>query len=222
MITVWGRRNSLNVQKAMWAIGELGLEYIRHDVGGSFGGNTDSEFDKLNPNRVVPIIEDDGFRLWESNAIVRYLAAKYGEGSLWPKDPATRASADRWMDWQQNVLYGALGPVFMAICRVPKAEQDHAAIVHHAESSAKAFTLLEPFLAGNDYVADNAFTMGDIPIGCCLWRYYSLPIERPVLPNLRAYYERLTERPAFQKHVMFPFGESLEEWTELEQAGAGK
>lgn len=222
MITVWGRRNSLNVQKAMWAIGELGLESTRHDIGGSFGGNIDAEFDKLNPNRTVPVIDDGGFRLWESNAIVRYLAAKYGQGSLWPEDVVTRASADRWMDWQQNVLYGALGPVFMAICRVPNAEQDSAAIAQHAADTANAFALLEPFLADSDYVAGDVFTMGDIPIGCCLWRYYSLPIERPDLPNLEAYYKRLTERAAFQQHVMFPFGESLEEWTELEQAGAGK
>lgn len=222
MITVWGRRNSLNVQKVMWAIGELGLEYTRHDVGGSFGGNTNAEFDKLNPNRVVPVIEDQGLILWESNAIVRYLAAQYRGSGLLPNTMPSNALANQWMDWQQTTLYSALGPVFMAICRVPKAEQDQALIAQHAVTANNAFAMLEPFLAEQEYLAGDTFTMGDIPIGCCLWRYFSLPIERPELPNLRAYYERLAQRPAYQKHVMFPFGASLEEWTEFEQAGAGK
>ena len=222
MITVWGRRNSLNVQKVMWTLGELGLTYTRHDIGGSFGGNDSEAYGKQNPNRKVPVIDDGGLILWESNAIVRYLAATYGDGALQPQSVHAMARANQWMDWQPNELYAALGPLFMAICRVPKADQDAALIAKHAVGTGNALTKLEPYLADSKYIVSDSLTIGDIPLGCCLWRYYSLPIERPELPNLLAYYERLTERAAFQQHVMFPFGASLEEWTELEQAGAGK
>ncbi|MEM7130782.1 MAG: glutathione S-transferase family protein [Chloroflexota bacterium] len=221
MITVWGRRNSLNVQKVMWTLGELDLDYTRHDISGSFGKTDTDEYGSLNPNRKVPTIEDDGLVMWESNAIVRYLVAQYSKGILQSHSIKVMAIANQWMDWQQTELYAALGPVFMAICRVPKAEQDQVVIAQHTLTAANAFATLEPYLDKNDYIAGDTLTIGDIPIGCCLWRYYSLPIERPNLPNLRTYYERLAERPAFQKHVTFPFGASLEEWTELEQAGAG-
>ena len=126
------------------------------------------------------------------------------------------------MDWQQTVLNANLGPVFMAICRTPKAEQDSTFIARAVVNTGNAFAKLEPYLADPKYIASDALTIGDIPLGVSCWRYYSLPIERPDLPNLRAYYERLTARSAFQQHVMFPFGASLEEWTELEQAGAGQ
>lgn len=222
MITVWGRRNSLNVQKVMWTLGELDLEYVRHDVSGSFGKTNTDEYGNLNPNRIVPTIEDDGLTLWESNAIVRYLAAQYGEEILRPQSIKAMALANQWMDWQQTILYAGLGPVFMALCRVPKAEQNPALIAELAVDAGEVFAKMEPYLKKNEYIVGDSLTIGDIPIGCCLWRYYSLPIERPDLPNLRAYYERLTERAAFQQHVMFPFGASAEEWTELEQAGAGK
>lgn len=222
MITVWGRRNSLNVQKVMWAVGELGLAYERHDVGGSFGGTDTDEYGLRNPNRVVPTIEDGDLTLWESNAIVRYLAARYGDGSLWPQSLKQLALANQWMDWQQTELNTALGPVFMAICRVPKIEQNPQLIAQYAVDAGKRFAMVEPYLADSSYIIDDTLTIGDIPLGVSCWRYFSLPIERPDLPNLRAYFERLTTREAFQKHVMFPFGTSLEEWTELEQAGAGK
>ncbi len=222
MITVWGRRNSLNVQKVMWTLGELGLDYTRHDVGGSLGGTDTDAFGKQNPNRTVPVIEDGDLTLWESNAIVRYLAAQYGDGTLRPHNAKTIALANQWMDWQQTVLNANLGPVFMAICRTPKAEQDSTYIARAVVNTGNAFAKLEPYLADPKYIASDALTIGDIPLGVSCWRYYSLPIERPDLPNLRAYYERLTARSAFQQHVMFPFGASLEEWTELEQAGAGQ
>jgi len=222
MITVWGRRNSLNVQKVMWTLGELGLDYVRHDVGGSFGQTDTDEYGKLNPHRKVPVLDDDGLIMWESNAIVRYLAAEYGNGALRPKDAKEMALANQWMDWQQTELYSTFGPAFMAICRVPKAEQDQDLIAQRAADAAPVFAKVEPYLAAHQYIVSDTLTIGDIPLGCCLWRYYSLPIQRPDLPNLRAYYDRLAERPAFQQHVMFPFGASLEEWTEFEQAGAGK
>lgn len=222
MITVWGRRNSMNVQKVMWTLGELDLNYVRHDVSGSYGKTDTDEYGNMNPNRTVPTIEDEGLTLWESNAIVRYLVAQYSKGALQSHSIKSMALANQWMDWQQTVLYAGLSPVFMALCRVPKAEQDQALIAELAVGAGEAFAKMEPYLEKNEYIVGDSLTIGDIPLGVSCWRYYSLPMERPDLPNLRAYYERLAERPAFQKHVMFPFGDSLETWTELEQAGAGK
>ncbi|MBV7337339.1 glutathione S-transferase family protein [Chloroflexi bacterium TSY] len=222
MLIVWGRRNSLNVQKVMWAIGELGLDAERRDVGGSFGGNDTDAYKKLNPNCRVPTIEDNGFVLWESNACVRYLAEQYGQRTLWPADRRTRALADQWMDWLNSTLYSAMAVPFMALLRMPIEQRDQALIDAAAVELSELYQLLDSHLAGQSYVAGNEFTMGDIPVGCATWRYYNLAIERPTLPNLESWYERLLERPAYQQHVAFPFGTTPEEWTQLEQEGAGK
>ncbi|MEK0082531.1 glutathione S-transferase family protein [Benzoatithermus flavus] len=204
MLKVWGRANSLNVQKVMWAVAELGLPYERIDVGGAFGGLDTPAYAALNPNRLIPVLEDGGTVVWESNAIVRYLAARYGAGTLWPEDPATRAAADRWMDWQLTTLQPSLSPVFLGLVRTPPEQRDMAAIGIHAERLGQAMRILDDHLAGRRFVAGDALTMGDIPLGCVYWRYVNLAIDRPELPNLAAWHERLAAREAYRQNVMLP------------------
>ena len=144
----------------------------------------------MNPNRLIPVLEDGGTVVWESNAIVRYLAARYGAGSLWPEDPAQRALADRWMDWQLSTAQPAMGPVFRGLIRTPPEQRDQAAIAAGAERLVAAMRLLDGHLAGRRFVAGDALTMGDVPVGCVCWRYRELPIARPELPNLDRWFER--------------------------------
>jgi glutathione S-transferase len=204
MLRVWGRNNSINVQKVMWAVGELGLEHERIDVGGAFGGLDTPEYGRLNPNRRVPTVEDDEVVIWESNACVRYLAARYGAGTLWPEDPAQRAVADLWMDWQQTTLLPDMTVTFWGLIRTPEAERDHAKIEAAAERLGPLWQMLDRHLATRRFVGGDALTIGDIPVGASCYRYYGLPIERPRLANIEAWYGRLKERASFRKHVMVP------------------
>jgi glutathione S-transferase len=205
MLKIWGRSNSVNVQKVLWACEELALPYERIDAGLQFGVVNTPEYKRLNPNAMVPTIEDDGLVLWESNAIVRYLAAKYGVGTLWPNDLKLRASADRWMDWQQTTLWvRGLRDVFWTLVRTPPAERDPAALEVARGKTVTHLAMVEAALAGNDYLCGKDFTMGDVPMGCAIHRWFGVPIERPASPNLEAYYRRLTERPAFRKIVYHP------------------
>lgn len=222
MLTVWGRRNSLNVQKVMWAIGEIGLPCERRDVGGTFGGTKTDEYRLLNPNRLIPTLEDNETVMWESNAVVRYLAARYDSGGLWPEEPVQRAGADQWMDWMQTTLMPALVPVFVGMTWTKPKDRDMPTINEAAERTGALFERLEHHLADRAFVAGDTLTMGDIPLGAACFRYYSLDMTRPQLDNVAAWYERLATRPAFQKHVMIPFGSSPSEWKALEQAGKGK
>jgi len=204
MLRVWGRNNSINVQKVMWAVGELGLEHERIDVGGAFGGLDTPEYGRLNPNRRVPTVEDGEVVVWESNACVRYLAARYGAGSLWPEEPGRRARADMWMDWQQTTLLPDMTVVFWGLIRTPEDQRDDAAIQASIRRLGGIWPMLEERLATRRFVAGDAFTMGDIPVGAACYRYYGLPIERPSLPNVEAWYARLRERAPFREHVMVP------------------
>lgn len=207
MLKVWGRRNSINVQKVMWAVGELGLEHEHIDAGGSFGKLDTEEFERLNPNRRIPVIEDDGAVVWESHAIVRYLAAKYGAGSLWAEEPAARAQADMWMDWVANDLQPAFIGLFWNLYRTPEPQRNWNVIRQGIARSAILFRLLDRHLEGRRFIAGDSFTMGDIPAGAQLYRYYELEIDRPDLPNVEAWYMRLQERESYRTHVMVPFGE---------------
>jgi len=204
MLKVWGRNNSINVQKVMWAVGELGLEHERIDVGGAFGGLDTPEYGRLNPNRRVPTVEDGEVVVWESNACVRYLAARYGAGTLWPEEPGRRARADMWMDWQVATLLPDMTVVFWGLIRTPEAERDHARIAAAVERLGTTWRILDEHLASRRFVAGDALTIGDIPVGAGCYRYYSLPIERPSLPKLEAWYGRLKERAPFREHVMLP------------------
>ena len=204
MLKLWGRVNSINVQKVLWALEELKVPYERTDAGLQFGVVNEPFYRKMNPNGRVPTIDDDGFVLWESNAIVRYLSAKHGVGTLWPNDPRQRADSDRWMDWATSTVAPALTPVFWGLVRTPPEKRNMAAIEADAEKVAQAFQVLEQALEGRDYVCGKTFTMGDIPLGTFVYRWYALAVKRPTLAKVEAYHQRLQRRPAYKKHVMLP------------------
>lgn len=220
MVTIWGRRNSINVQKVMWTVGELGIDYERHNIGGSFGGLDAADYLKMNPMGLVPTVRDGDTVIFESNAIVRYLAARYGAGSLWSEDPAQRAGADQWMEWSANVLNPALTAVFWAIARTPRAKQDLPALKPAIEKLGRTFGVLDRELGTGAQIGGAEPTFGDIPLGAMAWRYLALPIDRPALPNIERWKAGLAERPAYREHIMIPFGTCQEEWTELERKHA--
>ena len=203
MLKIWGRTNSINVQKVLWCADELGLAYDRIDIGGAFGGNDQPAYRAKNPNGLVPTLEeDDGFTLWESNTIVRYLAAKHGK--LSPGDLRTRADAERWMDWQLTTISRDMATVFWGLVRTPPEKRDMAAIAAAAKTLSGLWARLDQHLKGRRFVAGDQLTMGDIPVGCFVYRWLNLPIERVPLPNLEAWYARLGERQPYRKHVMLP------------------
>ena len=203
MLRIWGRVNSVNAKKALWAAEELGLKYERVDAGMQFGVTKTPEYLKMNPNSLVPTIDDDGFVLWESHSIVRYLCAKHSMGKLCPSDLKARADAERWMDWAFT-FQRAMRDVFWGLIRTPAEKRDTKAIEAGREQTAKLLPVLEQNLASKKYVTGAAFTMGDIPIGCEVQRWMRVPIERPKFPNVEAWFERLRERPAYRTFVDIP------------------
>ena len=206
MLQIWGRANSINVQKVMWTVAELGLEHVRHDAGGRHGGLDTVAFGQMNPHRRVPVIEDAGTVVWESHAIMRYLAAKYGAGSLWPEDPAARAAADQWVEWAQSTLLPLFLHVFIAIAKTPPAKRNVQAIVNGAKRLQGLYRILDNHLASRDFVAGDALTIADIPAGATLYRCYSMDFPgRPGLPNVEAWHARLRERPGFREYVEVPW-----------------
>jgi glutathione S-transferase len=204
VLRIWGRNNSINVQKVLWCCRELDIPFERIDVGGPFGGNREAEYLRLNPNGLVPTISDGDFVLWESNAIVRYLAAKHGLGTLCPKDLAQRADADRWMDWQLGTLWASLRPAFIGLVRTPPQERDLVSIATSIRETAENLAILDAHLAGRQYVTGSSFTMADIPLGATAYRWFGLDIERPPMPNLEAWFERLCARASYRANVMLP------------------
>ena len=204
MLKIWGRNNSVNVQKVLWCCEEAHIAYDRVDAGGAFGLVNTPEYRKLNGNGLVPTIEDDGFVLWESNAIVRYLAAKHARGRLWPDNPAARASADRWMDWQQTTFWPAIRPLFLGLVRTPADKRDPRALEDSRLKTAEVLELLDRQLASSAFVAGDDLTVGDIPLGCGIWRWMALPIERPARPHVQRWFDALAERPAYKAVVMRP------------------
>ncbi len=204
MLKIWGRVNSVNVKKVLWVAEELGLKYERLDAGMQFGVTKTPDYLKMNPNSLVPTIEDDGFVLWESHTIVRYLCAKHGMGKLCPSDLKARADAERWMDWAFT-FQNAMRPVFWGLIRTPPEKRDAKAIEEGRVASNKlAAEVLERQLEKKAYMTGDAFTMGDIPIGCEVQRWMRVPIERPKLPNVEAWFGRLCARAAYQKIVDIP------------------
>jgi glutathione S-transferase len=202
MLKIWGRTNSVNVKKALWCLDELGLKYERTDAGLQHGVVNTPEYRAMNPNGLVPTLEDDGFVLWESHSIVRYLASRYGKGVLWPMDERMRGVANQWMDWAFT-FQGGVRDAFWGLVRTPAEKRDAQAIEKARVRSGELARILDAALAGRLYVA-GPFSMGDIPIGCEVQRWIRLPMERPKLPNLEAWFERLCARPAFRKNVDIP------------------
>jgi glutathione S-transferase len=204
MLKLWGRTNSINVQKVHWCLEELGVPYERVDAGRQFGIVDTPEYRRMNPNGLVPVLEEDGFVLWESNAIVRYLAGKHAEGSLWPSDPRIRAEADRWMDWQCTTFTPATGPAFHGLIRTPPESRNAAAIAQSVEKSEALAAILDPHLAGQRFVAGDAFTVGDIAVGAAAHRWLNLPVAREKRPNIERWHAELLARPAGAKVLVTP------------------
>lgn len=218
MLEIYGRKNSNQVIQLMWTIGELGLDHVRHNVGGSFGGLDTDEYGEMNPNRLVPTLNDNGFIVWESYAIIRYLCREYGMGTLWPQDSQQAAIADQWMEWTNSRFMGTFFPIFWALIRTPREQQDPQKIDKDAIATGKLLGIFESHMNDRNFVCGNQLTMGDIPLGSMMFKYYNLEIERPSLPNIEAWYSRLSERAAYREHAMNTFGSSNEEWLELEKA----
>ncbi len=204
MLKVYGRNNSVNVQKVMWLIGELGLAHERLDVGGAFGQNDQDWYLSLNPMGRVPVLDDDGYVLWESHTIIRYLARQYGGGTWYPETPKDGGEVDKWMDWMQAFLLPAIFAAFWGLIRTPEEERDMDAIKNSSTETAKLFGILDAHLQGRDYMTGDAISIADIPVGALTYRWYGLDVEHPNYPALRAWYERLSQRTAFQEHVMLP------------------
>ena len=208
MLKVWGRRSSFNVQKVLWLVGGLGLPHEPIPAGGDFGGLDDPDFLAMNPHGRVPVVVDDGVVVWESHAILRYLAARHGGPAWWPQAPAARAEADGWMDWTQTALQrDFLTGVFWGWYRTPQQQRDTPAIAAALAACARHFQLLDKALADRPFLGGDTLGLADIPAGTHLYRYYELEIDRPETPNVAACYARLQARPAYREAVMVPFGE---------------
>ena len=208
MLTIWGRRSSLNVQKVMWLVGELRIEHRRVDAGGQFGGLDTPEFRAMNPLGRVPVLDDNGIVVWESHSILRYLAACYGQGRFWSDSAGERSQVDRWMDWAQTAWQpDFLMGVFWGFYRTPEPQRNWPAIRDKIARCAIHFQVLDKMLAGRRFLCGNALSLADIAIGTSLFRYFGLEIERPPVPHVEAWYDRLQERSAYREHAMVPFTE---------------
>jgi glutathione S-transferase len=202
VIKIWGRNTSSNVQKVMWAVSEIGLPHERIDVGGPFGKNREAAYLAMNPNGLVPTLEEeDGFLLWESNSIVRYLAAKHSAAMLEPADLRARARASAWMDWQLSVLAPAITPGFIGLIRTPPEKRDHAAIEESKKRTTAAIAILDTALAKTAYVAGDTFSYGDIPNAVMANRYRQLVPERPLFRNFERWFAAISARQAFKDQV---------------------
>ncbi len=204
VLRIWGRISSVNVQKVVWTADELGIAYERKDAGGVFGIVATPEYKRMNPNSLVPVIEEDGFVLWESNAIVRYLAAKHAPGRLWPDDLRRRADVDRWMDWQATTFTPAMRDAFWQLVRVPAEKRDAAAIEASRSASEKAASVLEGHLAGREFVSGDAFSPADIVLGCAAHRWLHLPLAREPRPHMERWYASLKARPGAAQVLSTP------------------
>jgi len=209
MLTVYGRKSSFNLQKVMWLVGELGIAHKHVELGGSFGGLDTAEFLALNPHGRVPVIDDSGVIVWESHAILRYLAAKYAsETSFWKANPAERAKADQWMDWSQTALQPAfMVGVFWGWYRTPEAQRNLVAVDKALEQTSRYLKHIDHQLKGRPFMLGDQLSLADIPIATHLYRYLNLDLPRPNLPNVERWYERLQSRPAYNEHVCVPFDE---------------
>ena len=205
MIEVWGRANSVNVQKVLWCLGELEVPFDRYDAGGLYGVNKEPDFLARNPTGLVPLLSDDGFDLWESNTIVRYLAARHGAGSLSPEDPADRALSEKWMDYQLGTVFPAFRDAVLGLIRTAPENRDQERIAASVRETAGTLAVLDAHLEDRAYVAGDSLTVGDLALGSTVYRWLTLEIDRPPLPNLEAWHERLTERPPYREHIMVPY-----------------
>lgn len=201
MLKVWGRATSSNVQKVLWTCAELGVGFERVDWGGPFGGNKDPAYLALNPNGLVPTVEDGGLVIWESNTIIRYLCAKHDGERLHPADPAKRTHVERWMDWQLASLTPPMGAMLLGYYRTQPEKRDPAALETARQRSIELWGMVEGQLERGPYLAGSGLSLADICIGIRAHRWHLFPIERPRLPRLKAWCERLNEFAGFRQHV---------------------
>ncbi len=221
MITVWGRRNSVNVQKVLWVLEELDVPYTRENVGGSFGGNRDADFLAMNPMGLVPVIRDGDVTMFESNAIVRYLAARYRGGVLRPSEHWSLAMAEQWMDWAQVNLSPLVGTMFMNRVRSLPENQNAAAAAAAERQAAEMLKVADAWLARHDWFAGSAFSFGDIVMGALVWRYMGIDGAKPSLPHLAEWLEALEGREPFRRAVAsVPRARDLADWNRIERETA--
>jgi glutathione S-transferase len=204
MLTIWGRSNSINVQKVLWACAEMKVPFDRIDAGMEHGVNNTPEFKRMNPNGLVPVVRDGALVLWESHAIVRYLARQHGTGTLLPLDAQAAADADRWMDWAATTVWPPTRTVFWGLVRTPPEKRNMAEIDVAVVKLGETLAMLDAHLADRPWVIGDNFSMGDIPVGCMVQRWFNVSAKRPALPHLEAFYQRLQMRPAFKQIVDGP------------------
>jgi glutathione S-transferase len=207
MRRVYGRATSSNVQLVMWTLAELGLKAERLDYGYGHRGLNTEAYGQINPHRKIPVLQEDDLIIWESGAILRYLAARYGDGgAFWPKGPAARAEVDMWAEWGKNELCaGFTRGIFWSRVRTPARDRDEARLREAVAAFNAEMAILDAQLEGRDYVCGAAFTLADIVIGSLLYRWFDIDVARDPAPNVEAYYERLTARPAYREHVMVSY-----------------
>jgi glutathione S-transferase len=204
MLKIWGRTTSSNVQKVLWTCAELNISFERIDWGGPFGGNQDPDYLAMNPNGLVPTVKDGDLIIWESNTIIRYLCAKHGGALLHPSDPAQRTQVERWMDWQLASLTAPMAAMLLGYYRTPPEKRDPAALEAARLRAIELWQMVEDQLARGDYLAGTGLTLADICVGIWAYRWHAYPIERPPLPRLKAWVDRLGKNRGFEKHVAGP------------------
>ncbi|MFT3926968.1 MAG: glutathione S-transferase family protein [Myxococcales bacterium] len=200
-LVLWGQPGSINVQKVLWALDELKLPYQRVDIGGKFGKTREAEYLALNPNGLIPTLVDDGQALWESNAIVRYLFAAHGEAPAQPASALVRARGDAWHEWTSSTLGPPIRNLFTQLVRTPEEQRDHALIATSQKAAQSALALVDRELRQRSYLLGDTFTFADIPLGAALYRYFGLSLASSDLPALEAYFQRLSQRPGFQRWI---------------------
>lgn len=206
MITVYGRNTSVNVQAVMWTIAELGLEHERLDYGAAYGKTDTPEYLAMNPHKLVPTIKDGDTVVWESPAILRYLACKYGDEAFWPRDPGARAQLDMWAEWMKSTIYPDFTmTVFIQLVRTAKAVRNVAAVAAAEARLKQNWALLDARIGKGPWLNGEHFSFADVACGVMLHRFNTLEHDRPETANLDAYYKRLMARPAYAKHVAVSF-----------------
>ena len=206
-LTIWGRASSANVQKILWALEELGLDHDHILVGGAHGGLDSPDYRALNPNGLVSTLRDGDLVIWESHAILRYLASRYGGNSLWRADPVARAVVDQWTDWTATTFQPAWITLFWQSVRTPADQKDMRAIAESHARTIAALRILDGTLTDRDYLADDRLSYADIAAGVALYRWFTMDIERPAMPGVENWYLRLQQRPGFRQAVMVSYAE---------------
>lgn len=206
MLTVYGRETSSNVQALIWALEELGLSYERLDYGENYGGLDTPEFRAMNPHGKIPVLKVGERAIFETPAILRYLAEVHGDAGFWPRDPLARAEVDMWAEWAKHEVAEAFtGPIFWRVVRTPRARWDVAAIRAAVEALEQQLAIAEARLADRAFLCGDVLSLADIQFGHVLYRYFDIEIARRDFPHLRAYFDRLSERPAYRAAVMISY-----------------